>query len=155
MLIEKVHKRTSLMSSKKKDLVDHIMYLEHNNNVLNDTLNQQAENFKKVCETCSGRMIAICTDNSHTWRNVLTLGKEYFVLKKYDDSHAGYPMIEIVCDDGKIRPYRANRFNFAKFDIVHVLSLCDPRIDEVCQFCGATGKEYHKNDCSYKILTNS
>lgn len=36
------------MSSKKKALVDQIMYLEHNNNVLQDTINQQANNFKKL-----------------------------------------------------------------------------------------------------------
>jgi hypothetical protein len=46
--IEKEHKRSTLMSSKKKDLVDQIMYLEHNNNVLNDRVNQQAENFKTI-----------------------------------------------------------------------------------------------------------
>jgi hypothetical protein len=48
LIIEKLHKRTSLMSKKKNELVDHIMFLEHNNNVLNDTLNQQAENFKAI-----------------------------------------------------------------------------------------------------------
>ena len=42
--IEKEHKRSTLMTAKKKDLVDQIMYLEHNNNVLHDTLDQQAEN---------------------------------------------------------------------------------------------------------------
>jgi hypothetical protein len=50
--IEKEHKRSTLLTSKKEDLVNQIMYLEHNNNVLNDTLNQQAENFKKLCEDC-------------------------------------------------------------------------------------------------------
>jgi len=55
--IEKEHKRSTLMSNKKKDLVDQIMYLEHNNNVLHDTLNQQAENFKQVCETCPDKMV--------------------------------------------------------------------------------------------------
>lgn len=42
--IEKEHKRTTLMTAKKKDLVDQLMYLEHNNNVLHNILNQQAEN---------------------------------------------------------------------------------------------------------------
>ena len=46
--IEKEHKRSSLMSSKKKDLVEQIMYLEHNNNALNDRVNQQVENFKII-----------------------------------------------------------------------------------------------------------
>lgn len=44
--IEKEHKYSTLMSSKKKDLVKQIMYLEHNNNVLHNTINQQADNFK-------------------------------------------------------------------------------------------------------------
>lgn len=34
------------MSAKKKDLVDQVMWLEHNNNVLNNTLDQQAKNFE-------------------------------------------------------------------------------------------------------------
>ncbi|MBW4847983.1 MAG: DUF551 domain-containing protein [Lachnospiraceae bacterium] len=36
------------MTAKKKVLVDQIMYLEHNNNVLHNTLNQQAENFNAL-----------------------------------------------------------------------------------------------------------
>ncbi|GEM_PF-6646095 len=48
--IEKEHKRSTLMTSKKKDLVDQIMYLEHNNNVLNDTLNQQTKNFNTLIQ---------------------------------------------------------------------------------------------------------
>lgn len=56
-------------------------------------------------------MNAKCIDNSHTWRNVLTINKDYNVIKKYNDPYAGYPIIEIICDDGEIRPYRANRFN--------------------------------------------
>lgn len=55
-------------------------------------------------------MEAICKDNSHTWRNTLTINKIYKVIKCYDDSYAGYQMIEIECDDGEIRPYRGNRF---------------------------------------------
>nr|WP_288829951.1 DUF551 domain-containing protein [uncultured Clostridium sp.] len=46
--IEKEHKRSTLMTAKKKVLVDQIMYLEHNNNVLHNTLNQQAENFNAL-----------------------------------------------------------------------------------------------------------
>jgi hypothetical protein len=56
---------------------------------------------------------AKCIDNSHTWRNALTIDKEYKIVKLYDDPYAGYPMIEIVCDDGILRPYRANRFNLS------------------------------------------
>lgn len=52
LIIEKEHKRSSLMSSKKKDLVDQLMWVEHNNNVLHDTINQQSENFKKICKDC-------------------------------------------------------------------------------------------------------
>lgn len=46
--IEKEHRRSTLMSSRKKDLVDQIMYLEHNNNVLNRTLDIQATNFLQL-----------------------------------------------------------------------------------------------------------
>lgn len=46
--IEKEHKRSTLMSAKKKDLADQVMRLEHNNNVLEDTINQQVENFKLI-----------------------------------------------------------------------------------------------------------
>lgn len=56
-------------------------------------------------------MKAICKDNSHTWRNVLILDKEYEVIKEYNDPNAGYPMIEVMCEDGEIRPYRKNRFS--------------------------------------------
>ncbi len=100
-------------------------------------------------------MVAICKDNSYTFRSDLTIGKEYEVLRYYNDPHAGYKMVEIINDEGKRKPFRANRFRLEKFDIVHVLSLCGPTIDGVCQFCGASDKEYHKDDCSYKIFTNS
>lgn len=56
-------------------------------------------------------MFFVCRDNSHTWRNVLTIGKEYEALRLYNDPHVGYPMVEIKCDDGEIRTYRANRFD--------------------------------------------
>ncbi|PXV85112.1 hypothetical protein C8E03_11936 [Lachnotalea glycerini] len=46
--VEKEHKRTTLISSKKEDLVNQIMHLEHNNNVLHDTINQQVENYKMM-----------------------------------------------------------------------------------------------------------
>ena len=36
------------MSKSKKDLVEQIMRLEHNNNVLNNTINQQTKNFKAI-----------------------------------------------------------------------------------------------------------
>ena len=43
--------------------------------------------------------------------------------------------------------------------LIEILSYCDPREDYgegmVCQFCLATEKETHKDDCIYKRLTNS
>jgi hypothetical protein len=80
--------------------------------------------FEYFCEDCAAihygktreqyraeKNMAICVDNSNTWRNVLTVGKEYEILRTYDDPYAGYPMVEVLCDDGKIRPYQANRFD--------------------------------------------
>jgi hypothetical protein len=55
-------------------------------------------------------MKMICKDNSHTWRNALTVGHEYNAIKQYNDPYAGYPMVEVECDDGEIRSYRADRF---------------------------------------------
>lgn len=55
-------------------------------------------------------MRAICKDNSHTWRNSITKDKKYEVLRHFNDPHAGYPMIEIKCDDDEVRVYRADRF---------------------------------------------
>lgn len=49
--------------------------------------------------------IVVCTDNSCTWRNSLTVGKQYTVLRLFNE------MVEIKCDDEKIRTYRANRFS--------------------------------------------
>lgn len=55
-----------------------------------------------------------CIDNSHTWRNVLTINKIYEVIEFFIDPYAGYEMIKIECDDGEIRPYRKNRFIMIK-----------------------------------------
>ena len=55
-------------------------------------------------------MKAICIDNSHTFRDRLTVDKEYEVINYYNDPHAGYIMIDIKADDGEKRTYRANRF---------------------------------------------
>ena len=46
MYIETEHKKTTLMHKTKEELIDYIMYLEHNNNSLSNRLDQQAENFK-------------------------------------------------------------------------------------------------------------
>lgn len=48
MIIEKEHKKSTLMSQKKEELVRHIMYLEHNNNTLQGMLDTQAKNFEKL-----------------------------------------------------------------------------------------------------------
>lgn len=48
MNIEFLHKRSTLMSRKKEELVRQIMYLEHNNNALNEMNIQQAKNFEKL-----------------------------------------------------------------------------------------------------------
>lgn len=46
--IEKEHKRSTLMSMKKEELVKHIMFIEHNNNVLNERIEIQARNVEKL-----------------------------------------------------------------------------------------------------------
>jgi actin-related protein len=46
--IEKEHKRSTLMSKTKEDLVNQIVRLEYNNNALSNTINQQCINFKKI-----------------------------------------------------------------------------------------------------------
>lgn len=48
MKIEKEHRKSTLMSWEKQQLVELIMCLEHNNNVLHDTIDQQAMNFEKL-----------------------------------------------------------------------------------------------------------
>ena len=58
------------------------------------------------------KQYALCNDRTHTWRSSLTDGKRYEVLKMFKDKYAGYEMVEIECDDGEIRTYRANRFVF-------------------------------------------
>lgn len=55
-------------------------------------------------------MKAICKDDTHTFRNRLTIGKEYEVIKSYNDTHAGYLMVDIKADSGEETTYRANRF---------------------------------------------
>lgn len=48
MKIEKEHRKSTLMSWEKQQLVELIMCLEHNNNELNERLDQQAINFEKL-----------------------------------------------------------------------------------------------------------
>ena len=59
-------------------------------------------------------MKAICKDNSHLFRNCLTIDKEYEVIEVFDDQYAHYPMFNILSDNGEIMPYRANRFDVIK-----------------------------------------
>lgn len=60
MIIEKEHKQSALMSRTKKQLVEHIMYIEHNNNALNETINQQYINCMNLLNNkwipCSKRL---------------------------------------------------------------------------------------------------
>lgn len=58
MKIEKEHKKETLMNWKKEKLVDWVLALEHNNNVLHDTVDTQAENFKKMVERSEKEKIA-------------------------------------------------------------------------------------------------
>ena len=55
-------------------------------------------------------MKAICKDNTYTFRNRLTVGKEYDVITSFKDHYAGYLMLEIESDDKEKRVYRADRF---------------------------------------------
>lgn len=48
MKIEKEHQHSTLMNKSKIELANYIMTLEHNNNVLHDTIDTQAENFKEL-----------------------------------------------------------------------------------------------------------
>lgn len=60
-----------------------------------------------VCERLSLR----CIDDRYTWRNSLTIDKEYTVLRYLECKYSGQPMLEIMCDDGNIRTYRTDRFS--------------------------------------------
>ena len=59
-------------------------------------------------------LYCICVDNTYTWRNCLTVGKKYEILKRYICEHSGLPMVNIVRDDGEECTYRANRFSMLK-----------------------------------------
>jgi len=99
--IEKEHKMSSLMSYKKEDLVNKIMSLEHNNNVLHNTLDQQAENFKtllaesqfkdikllEACNTCGANITLMASINTDTDRTMLV---------KRCLKCGNYPLVEIA-----------------------------------------------------------
>lgn len=46
--MEKEHRKSTLMNYTKEQLVEHIMCLEHNNNVLEENFNRQYENCMKL-----------------------------------------------------------------------------------------------------------
>ena len=52
----------------------------------------------------------ICIDDFHTWRNSITKGKEYKIIKEFPCSITGEPIVSIICDDGQERDYRKSRF---------------------------------------------
>lgn len=44
----KLHKRSTLMNWTRRELVDHIMMLEHNNQVMEETFEQQYKNCMQI-----------------------------------------------------------------------------------------------------------
>ena len=58
MKIEKEHKQRTLMRWSKRELVEHIMVLEHNNNVLHETIHQQFINFSEMMKEKTAKWIA-------------------------------------------------------------------------------------------------
>lgn len=50
MKIQKEHTRNTLMHWRKEDLVEHILCLEHNNNVLHETFEQQYKNCMQLID---------------------------------------------------------------------------------------------------------
>jgi len=63
------------MSSNKKDLVEQIMRLKHNNNVLEDTINQQVINFKKIQKDafCNLDSKSFTVDTGHNETDIVRL----------------------------------------------------------------------------------
>lgn len=53
-------------------------------------------------------MKAICKNNNGTFKNRLTNGKSYDVIKRYIDDEID--SIIIVCDNGQKHTYHADRF---------------------------------------------
>jgi hypothetical protein len=54
-------------------------------------------------------MKAICKDNSRTFRNRLTIDKEYQVIEYYTD-FSETKIVKIICDNGEKHAYRSDRF---------------------------------------------
>lgn len=57
MKIEKEHKQSTLMKWSKQELVEQIMLLEHNNNALHETINQQFVNFSEMLKEKQSKWI--------------------------------------------------------------------------------------------------
>ena len=98
-------------------------------------------------------MKAICKDDSYTFRNRLTIGKEYEVLKSYNDSYAGYLMFDVECDNGDIRTYRANRFTLIDNEYTRkevecplVMGFCNEDHKD-CNICIAEEEEWQREQC--------
>lgn len=90
-------------------------------------------------------MKVICKNNSHTWRNVLTIDKEYDVVARSSDKN----IIYIQCDDGKERPYRLDRFDIKTY------GKCEKEDGAHCSleyqgYCTANGKCFNKEDKSIR-----
>jgi hypothetical protein len=99
--IEKEHKKSALMSRKKKDLVDLIMCLEHNNNVLHDTINRQVENFKVLLSENQIKDIALLEKCNICGANITLMASinvetNKIMLVKRCLSCGSYPLVEVA-----------------------------------------------------------
>lgn len=62
--LEKEHKKSSLMCKKKEELVKEIMRLEHNVNVMNERLNNQANAIKHYEQESRNKAIEELTEEA-------------------------------------------------------------------------------------------
>lgn len=65
--LEKEHKKSSLMCKKKEELVKEIMRLEHNVNVMNERLNNQANAIKHYERESRAKAIDEITKRFKDW----------------------------------------------------------------------------------------
>lgn len=65
--LEKEHKKSSLMCKKKEELVKEIMRLEHNVNVMNERLNNQANAIKNYEQESRNKAIDELTKRFKVW----------------------------------------------------------------------------------------
>ena len=82
LIIEKEHKQSTLMSKTKKELVKHIMFIEHNNNVLNERIEIQARYVEKLLNKqwilCSERFPTEEEYLKHDGRFIVTDGNRTY-----------------------------------------------------------------------------